>query len=1251
MSVRNEAAVKHAEPPGPQPPGLWGRAWFWMSQPVAQAWGRTRAWWLLARGERKVRRWRRPQTWPMTVLYTVLLIVYFLWFLYKLWPNGPWDHTLKPVADWLDARGWRDALTALGLSAATVVAAVYFVVWRFRRIRRHYLHKARTHPDELVKPGTIIGTVVGRDRLCNSLINDLRHREHRRPRVIVGTIGVGKTALLVHLTSLLARKGITPVALQLRDVPEKDLDFARLAQQKFCDEALRWAFSQAEAEKVWQRLRHTQDRVVVVADGLEDALKGVEDRDTRIRKAVADAYEAKLPLVVTSRPQKSLQSLVAAQTVLDPLSEEDALRYVSEGSNWRTDKQRMDWVVEAANVAESPLYLNIAKDLELRGFLERIVGGGADENSDPRDQDVWALRYDLLDGWVRALVEGHLYPEQPISYAGRRMTVACLSALASAALRDNSTFVRYDVLEPASDRRDDGSNRREDRDRRLVCRTLADFLTHDLEGVPNTPAVDVRLAGSWGSRLGLVEECSDGVRFHHSVLQAFLASRCMGSLVLQEPEAARPRAVPATPGRDGALWAGTDPGRSARATSEEVRKAYFDKALQRPGRELGTALVFYSRSEAALTRCRAEQNTAAASGPSTLAPTGSDGCPIGVVRKLLKQSADSSLNADSASGDGDFGATCAEGDDVQQDPKIRALEMYSSALDVDSFHHQPAHREIVRDIRDRWDTLQVYNDRTLDAPKKALVKRIGATGRLLGRRRTFPPDSTTRIQDATAYDLLFEIARKEPSHEVRFTIAGAIGEGGDDAYRELKSLLPPGEAGRVASRRMADDPGQQRHSVNDLFDLLFGMAVPGNLSWVRQQAAPDPDGPTAAPGTTQTERLLRRARTKVLDDHRHDEECREQTECTAAEQRTRAEVLSAWLAPTLVRSCSSTRHGDTPYQVLSQWMNEVAEHRVALDLQVALAQGFRQAANHRTPPHESAARDFLMEQAWEMLRHTRFWYARLVLVHALTLWALPDDVARRRPRRGHGARPARQVKQWLKQTGTCDHERAPRHEHPLVKAASSMARRALQSRRPDRFLWIDETGMASQIGSETNSPREPRRHNLWIPPSRGWSTLDPGAQQLLGDVLVLLTLTEQRGDRPQDARHRLQHADRADPPLLPPCLARDRAPLDPARALVTEASRTLPGSNCADGCPFELCPYPPKGPQCRTELNEAFCIHQRSMLNTLQLQAWVHLRFRRRGRWQRRVSVASLRRFWDDMGDRARNQSVRDASRGYAEQP
>jgi hypothetical protein len=456
---------------------------------------------------------------------------------------------------------------------------------------------------------------------------------------------------------------------------------------------------------------------------------------------------------------------------------------------------------------------------------------------------------------------------------------------------------------------------------------------------------------------------------------------------------------------------------------------------------------------------------------------------------------------------------------------------------------------------------------------------------------------------------------------VRFAIAQQIGEGRDAAFRDVSSRPLS-----LDGPEPEEDP--PRPAASETAPGLAGSS-----------AADEPGGYDGC-GTALTERLLRKQRWQMLAENRQREEEGERKDRERLEEDQRSKIMAAWIAPMLVSSCESARHSGSPYENLSVLIGRVRRREAGLAEEAALAQGLRKAANHRGCAVTPTARDFLREQAQELLKHTRYWFARLALLHALTLWELPDDPEQRPPRYGHGASPRRQVEQWLEPPDCPTARSARRPEHPLVRAAAKMARHALQTRRPDRFLWIDEEAMVSRIGSETGSPRPPRQHSLWIPPSRGWSTLDPVAQQLLADVLVLLTLTDERGDPPQESELRLERVSRIDPQRLPTCIAQDRGPLDSKHALVGASSRTLPGSTCADNCPYLLCPYPPKGPECRSELSELFCAQQITMLNRLQFQAWVGLRLRRRARWQRGVPVANLRRFWDDMSARSRNRAL-----------
>lgn len=119
-------------------------------------------------------------------------------------------------------------------------------------------------------------------------------------------------------------------------------------------------------------------------------------------------------------------------------------------------------------------------------------------------------------------------------------------------------------------------------------------------------------------------------------------------------------------------------------------------------------------------------------------------------------------------------------------------------------------------------------------------------------------------------------------------------------------------------------------------------------------------------------------------------------------------------------------------------------------------------------------------------------------------------------------------------------------------------------------------------------------------------------------MLLLLNLTG-RG-RPSDRDRWLLRTSRN---FLPPCLAGDRSPLDPARTVGTSVISD-PGSNCQDGCPFELCPYPPKDEENYRGLSEAFCRQQQVLLSGGSI-------WRRAAPWQSALP-ADLRRFWRQLG-------------------
>jgi hypothetical protein len=262
-----------------------------------------------------------------------------------------------------------------------------------------------------------------------------------------------------------------------------------------------------------------------------------------------------------------------------------------------------------------------------------------------------------------------------------------------------------------------------------------------------------------------------------------------------------------------------------------------------------------------------------------------------------------------------------------------------------------------------------------------------------------------------------------------------------------------------------------------------------------------------------------------------------------------------------------------------------------------------------------------------MICSARFWYSRLTLIHALTLWELDRIVYP-----GHAGEETRARHKDMQSLVTRWLRRPPsgQEQHPFVLEAAELAKRALETREPSRFIWIDESGVVTRVGSQAERKESHGRRSLWIPPSAGWMVLDGRAQQLVGDVLILLNLAE-RGEAAQQRDDRLVQANH---PQLPLCLTEDRCPYLKPSQTVGRADIPNPGQDCKAGCPVALCPYPPRGQQAyRVELSEAFCRRQQVGLVRWRL---VRLDEILKPRPWQRGPRAEQRRFWSEMEERAR---------------
>ncbi|MEU9112300.1 NACHT domain-containing protein [Streptomyces sp. NPDC048483] len=1062
----------------------------------------------------------------------------------------------------------------LSLGLATFV----FLLVQYVSVRRPLTQAAKKNPSSIVPTaGPTITDVVGRKEMCSVISRALRDRRTRRPYLLVGGVGTGKTSVLVQLTQMLAKKGAVPVPVRLRDVDLEGshLDFRELGMKRFCEAVDRDALSRRQSERVWRQLC-MDDRVVIIADGLEETFAEDEKqkkRDLLIRHAIQRAEHQKLPLVIATRPHAPLEHTQAAVIDLEPLSEEAALEYL--GDHADSDSHRMEWIVKTAAVSESPLYLQIARQLRDHDLFKHMAEAKGWAELDTRNADRTALQWRLLTTWREALIKGRLHGEIALPCDQRTILIEVVSALAAIGLLRDRLEVRIDELiepdregaDPAAAQRSSSTSREE-----RVTGEIREHLAKNLKDLCPRETSERRcrallsLCATEAERLGLVETRAEKVRFQHSLVQAYLGAGYLDVC------------------SDGPLnFACEEPG---------------------PGRELLIALVLNSR--AALR----DRQDASAQAKQTA-----------VVQKLL--------------------------DVAQTRTDAKVFDMYAAALEIDRAAGAAKHQEIARILYERWEDIKGSDRRTLEVAQQVLLQRFGEVLRAIGEAENNEHDPAHgRVP---AYEWLIRIATLEPSYPLRLAIAQEIGAGGDRAFDALRTMFP------LSKESEESDP------------------------WVQYEWE----------SSRQLQRD-RRTREIFLGVRPDNEQTRAEYDKRVTESNDhyseiwRRFVLRAWLVPMMVGSVGD-KHREQAKERLSIWLRHLEpEHSgseradLPRSLEIALAQGFKCAANRRRrhPHSDDKAREFLVAQAESMLSHARFWYSQMTLIHALCLWELPDRAGTATsqgpggsdgagpdsevlkddgtthedgttadsgdPGRTHPsvqADPTQAVMRWLVLAGSKQDPRALQpgdrtrkgdRLHPFVAEAANLAVLALESGHPERFLWIDEIGAMNNIGSSPVEPGAHCKHSLWMPPSVGWSSLHPRAQQLLADVLLLLNLTEWTG-RPAELEERLERADQT---VLPPCLTKDRAPLRPRRT-VGVAEHAPPGSTCLRDCPFQLCPYPAMGRQPRAELRETFCRQQQALLrgyHTWNPLSWLQ---RKRAPWQG-MTAAELRQFWEDMAVRSR---------------
>ena len=266
--------------------------------------------------------------------------------------------------------------------------------------------------------------------------------------------------------------------------------------------------------------------------------------------------------------------------------------------------------------------------------------------------------------------------------------------------------------------------------------------------------------------------------------------------------------------------------------------------------------------------------------------------------------------------------------------------------------------------------------------------------------------------------------------------------------------------------------------------------------------------------------------------------------------------LQGWILPLLIASSEGERQG--MLKLLDQWLEICAGGPAAF--LACVAQGFKYEANRVLRRGEDrAAREHLVTHALALIEETDYWFTRMTLLQTMTLWMLAE-----------GGRASKNQQRWLTY-------RASVYEHPFVSAATDLCSRALATRNPSPFIWIDETGIVAKLGQQSATVDLDEAPLLWLTDSVGWVALKPRAARLVADALLMLNLTD--GSHPGNGTgmqfDRMRQACR---PTLPPCMVRQgqRANLSVLKA-EDERPWVLPSTTCDGSCQFHLCPYPQTG--------------------------------------------------------------------------
>jgi hypothetical protein len=287
---------------------------------------------------------------------------------------------------------------ATSLLTASIVAGLgyfWFATWSSNRATRELRVAARAYPERLFAAAPRIGVaknVWGRDQFIKDVASGLQRRFQTGPQVIVGDTGTGKTSFLLGLAEYLAHeRDVLPVVLSLHGAEQ--IDFVKLAKERFRESIDPYLSSPDEAEKLW-RWMCRKDRLAVLADDLDRAALGHAD----IGAAIEAARRQQLPLVVMSRREAVPANLADRPLELPPLElsvDEATALVLKRARKGQTDGARtmVDMHIKSGRMIDNPFYLTV---------LAQVLRVDSLPPAQP-ERTEHATRLALMDSWRKSL--------------------------------------------------------------------------------------------------------------------------------------------------------------------------------------------------------------------------------------------------------------------------------------------------------------------------------------------------------------------------------------------------------------------------------------------------------------------------------------------------------------------------------------------------------------------------------------------------------------------------------------------------------------------------------------------------------------------------------------------------------------------------------------------------------------------------------------------------------------------------------